>query len=135
MCGHVHEHGDEEAARRSVAQPMLLRQFVDDVIEYSSQLGDEQFAAKRLRGKPAVFPRHYYDAAAWCPKEARTANEFVEVRFARKVRVAAIELFETWNAGAVKSIKLRHPDGEWVTVYAVEHVECIRSKHGDSCRK
>ena len=63
------------------------------------------------------------------------------VRFERAVRVAAIELFETCNAGAVKCIKLRrrqmsnkavriklsrNPEPEWVTVFAVERVESIK---------
>ena len=46
-----------------------VRQFVDDVINFSSQLENYRFAAKRLRGKPAVFPRYSFNAAAWSPKE------------------------------------------------------------------
>jgi hypothetical protein len=49
----------------------------------------------------------------------------VEVRFERKVRVGAMEIFETFNAGAVKCVQLRDPNGEWHTVYTAARIESI----------
>lgn len=134
LCGYDDDHVEEVPTATtaqhdddSCASPTLIRQFLRNIIASSCHLRDEEFAVKRLAGRPAVYPRklHKVDEASWCAGQAGL-KEFVEADFEQAVHVVAVEIFETWNAGGVSQVALRNPQGGWVTVYMTEHIEQIK---------
>ncbi|CAC5388660.1 unnamed protein product [Mytilus coruscus] len=82
-----------------------LQQWVSRVVNYSSQYDDR-----------SVYPKYGDIPDAWAQK-TKDANQFVEVKFAEKIFIEKIDIYETYHAGDVKKILAKRPNGEWYTVW------------------
>lgn len=51
--------------------------------------------------------------------------EFVELEFERAVFISGITIFETFHAGAIRTISVRNPQGEWQAIYEAMNIEDI----------
>ena len=51
---------------------------------------------------------------------------FCQIKFPRKLFLNKINIFETYNAGAVVRIAAKDPQNQWVDVYNVTHAHLIR---------
>ena len=51
---------------------------------------------------------------------------YLQVQFAKKVFPKKIEIYETFNSGAVKKIQMLQPDCKWNTVWKTNSTQHIK---------
>jgi hypothetical protein len=83
----------------------------------SSQYGTDSWAAMQVLGPPNVFPRSGDDVNAWASAGADTGVEFLEVELVEPHRLSGVDVFETYNPGAVTRIELIDAEGVRHEVY------------------
>jgi hypothetical protein len=98
-----------------IAAPAI--QWASTVRGFSTQYSASSWAADRVLGAPDVFPAHGDLANAWASRGADDADEWIEVGYAQPVRVRAIDIFETYNPGAITAIDMITASGEHITAY------------------
>lgn len=77
--------------------------WVDKVIEFSSELEETQYSAKQLLGKPNVYPWGEGSPSAWTPRRPGR-EEFVKVGFDNPKPVRQIAIAESYNPSALTKI-------------------------------
>lgn len=95
----------------------VVPQWASSVRAVSSQYSEAQWSAARVLGAPDVFPNHGDNGNAWASLGADDRNEWIEVGYAQPIRISAVEVYETYNPGAVSSIELITASGEHITTY------------------
>jgi len=84
----------------------------------SSQYNASTWSYRQVEGPPRVYPRYGDYAGAWAPSASRGSTEWIEIEFAEAVVVGGIQIFETFNPGAVVAVKLRAEGSEeWHTAW------------------
>ena len=92
-------------------------QWASTVRGFSTQYTGSSWAATKLLGAPDVFPGSGDNASAWASLGADDRDEWLEVGYAQPMHVSAIEIYETFNPGAITAIELITADGEHITTY------------------
>lgn len=87
------------------------------VREVSSQWGSDDWSAKRALGAPDVYPASGDQVNAWASLGADDRTELLEVGLERAARVSAVEVYETFNPGAVTQLELVTASGARSVVY------------------
>lgn len=64
----------------------------------------EAWAASQILGPPDVFPDYARSELAWTPSLENKGDEFIELEFPFEMYIEAVEIYETFNPGAVRSI-------------------------------
>lgn len=82
----------------------------------SSQYAADSWAATRALGAPDVFPASGDNAKAWASRDADAAGEFLELGFPMTDAIG-VDIFETFNPGAITSVELVTADGAHHAVY------------------
>ncbi|MBL9016013.1 MAG: hypothetical protein JNL83_17630 [Myxococcales bacterium] len=100
-----------------VAAPEPVMVWAATVRGFSSQYSEASWSAQRVLGAPDVYPQHGDLVNAWASRGADDADEWIEVGFAQATRASAIELYETFNPGAVSEIELVTASGNRITAY------------------
>ncbi len=98
-----------------IAPPAI--QWASTVRAFSSQYTSTSWAADRVLGAPDVFPTHGDNANAWASLGADDKDEWLEVGYAQPTRISAIDLFETYNPGAISAVEMITASGERITAY------------------
>jgi hypothetical protein len=96
---------DGAASERGVVQPAQAI-FADTVLGFSTQYSDDSWAAKQALGMPNVFPASGDMPKAWASHSADEQAEWIELGYAQPVPVSAVEIYQTYNPGAVEAIQL-----------------------------
>jgi hypothetical protein len=84
----------------------MIKQWVESVVCYSSELDSKGWSADNLIGIPTVFPNygHFtffffiflnFFRTSWSPLESRGKEEFLEVKFKEKLYLKKLKIFET----------------------------------------
>lgn len=106
-----------------------IRQYPTNVIRFSSQFSTTSWAATRALGKENVYPNYGDFANAWASLSADEEREFLELGFDTIQTVRSIEIYETFNPGAIDSIFLRDANSKkWNLVYAKPVVKNLPEK-------
>jgi hypothetical protein len=92
-------------------------QWASTVRGYSSQYSATSWAADRVLGAPDVFPQHGDHTNAWASLGADDRDEWIEVGYAQPMRASAVEVFETFNPGAITAIELITASGQRITAF------------------
>lgn len=92
-------------------------QWASSVRAMSTQYTAESWSANRVLGAPDVFPAHGDNVNAWASLGADDRDELLEVGFAQPMHASAVEIYETFNPGAVRSITLVTTSGEHIAAY------------------
>jgi hypothetical protein len=98
-----------------VAPPAI--QWASTVRGFSSQYTATSWAADRVLGAPDVFPTHGDNANAWASLGADDKDEWLEVGYTQPTRISAIDVFETYNPGAISAVEMITASGERITAY------------------
>lgn len=88
-----------------VASSVVAR-YADSVIAYSSQIGTTQYGAQEALGTPNVFPEYGPHPAAWL-SATDAGREFLVLGFSNPDSINFVDVFETYNPGALDSVYLR----------------------------
>jgi len=106
-----------------------ITQYADKVIGYSSQYTSTSWSAARALGKENVYPDYGDYLNAWASFTADEKREFLELGFDTIQTVNKIQIFETYNPGAVDSVFLRDAGSmKWNLVYSKPAVENLPEK-------
>ncbi|MBN8578325.1 MAG: hypothetical protein J0L66_15375 [Cytophagales bacterium] len=96
-----------------------VKQYASSVIAFSSQYSTTNWAATRALGEENVYPTHDDLPNAWASLTADGQREFLVLGFSEQQTVKKIEIFETYNPGAIDTVLLRNAATQkWVTVYS-----------------
>ena len=90
--------------------------WASSVIDVSSQYSDEAWSANQVLGKPDVFPTYGDHNKAWASLGADDREEWIEVGFAGNERISGVEIYETFNAGAIDQVELVTVKGRRIDV-------------------
>ena len=106
----------ERPAARAV-EPMPDSVWASSVLGFSSQYGSDSWSASQVLGPPDALPGGADSPSAWASTEADSRTEFLEVAFAGRHRMSAIEIVESYNPGAVSRVELILADGSRAVVH------------------
>lgn len=99
------------------ANEIHTTQWASSVRAISTQYTAGSWAAYKVLGAPDVYPAHGDNANAWASLGADDRDEYLEVAFAQPVRARAVEIYETYNPGAVRSITMITTSGTRIEAY------------------
>ncbi|MFN0251390.1 MAG: hypothetical protein ACKV2T_31230 [Kofleriaceae bacterium] len=100
-----------------VALPPAPQQWASSVRAMSTQYTADSWAANKVLGAPDVYPAHGDNSNAWASLDADDRDEYLEVGFAQPRRASAVEIYETYNPGAVRSITMITTSGKRIEAY------------------
>ena len=103
--------GNPEALRSIKDTLPSISQWASEVVEFSSQYGNSNYAATQVLGEPNV-PGCADHGKAWVAKNASAGNEYVRVRFASPVWFPEIGVHENYAVGAIRKIILWDAEGD-----------------------
>jgi hypothetical protein len=100
-----------------------IRQYADKVIDFSSQYSATTWSAQRALGEENVYPSYGDISDAWASQSADANREFLVLGFETVQTVNTIQIYETYNPGAIDTVYLRNADTKkWNLIYS-KHVE------------
>jgi speckle-type POZ protein len=88
------------------APPLPDIVWASSVVGFSSQYGTGSWSAQHALGPPDVFPEGGDRGGAWASRDADGGPEFLELAFGAPRRIRAVEIYETYNPGAVTRVTL-----------------------------
>lgn len=121
-CGRIDARGFAESVARLDTEPVAPipeRLWATSVLEVSSQYGEHDWSASQVLGAPDVYPASGDNVKAWASMNADGKDEFIEVGVPA-ARIGAIEIYETFNPGAIRSIDVIGKGGHRTRVYGGE---------------
>lgn len=80
--------------------------WASSVLGYSTQYSETSWSAQQALGAPNVYPQHGDLAQAWASQSADGHAEWIELGYDTPVAASAVEIFETFNPGAVETVEL-----------------------------
>ena len=96
--------------------PGFLWQWASEVIDFSSQFSDPDWAAHQAVGEPNTF--EYGDiATAWAPGPQNGTIEQITLGFDTPVFANGVTIRETWGNGFVRAIEVLDLDGVYSLVW------------------
>ncbi len=99
--------------------PFINKRWADSVIDFSSEYSETSWSANQVLGPPNVFPAYGDIGQAWAAETSDGQREFLELYYSHAVAVEQINIYETYNPGAVDSIYLRDvSSGNWHLVWS-----------------
>jgi hypothetical protein len=90
--------------------------WASSVIDFSTQYTENAWSANQIVGAPDVYPAYGDHNKAWASRGADDREEFIEVGFERPERVSGVEIYETFNPGAIDKIELITVKGRRIEV-------------------
>lgn len=98
---------------------IAIRQYATSVIDYSSQYSTGSWSANRVLNKENVYPNYGDISNAWASQSSDGAREYLVLGFDTLQTVRTVEIYETFNPGAVDSLFIRNADTKkWVKIYS-----------------
>jgi hypothetical protein len=91
-------------------------QWAASIRDFSSEYSTSSWSAQQVLGPPNVFPRWGDEASAWASREPDAATEFIEVGFATPQHARALEIYETYNPGAITHVELITEQGARISL-------------------
>lgn len=124
-----YEHGRSTKAQYTAATLAIDAQFRPAVVDgrfgarwattvrgFSSQYTETSWSAAQALGAPDVYPQHGDLAHAWASRGADDQPEWIELGYDTPRAVSAIEIYETYNAGAIERVTLITTTGRRIEV-------------------
>jgi hypothetical protein len=96
---------DKDWSKPPAPQPASIV-WASTVRGFSSQYSATSWSAHQALGAPNVFPANGDNASAWASLGADDRDEWLEVGFDRPSAISGVEIFETYNPGAVERVEL-----------------------------
>ncbi|MEJ7600194.1 MAG: hypothetical protein WKG01_19960 [Kofleriaceae bacterium] len=92
---------------------------------FSTQYTEDAWSARQVLGAPDVYPGTGDHEHAWASETADDRAEWLEVGFAQPRAISGVELYETFNPGAVGRVELITTTGRRIEV-AVDRQQTAR---------
>ncbi len=96
-----------------------ISQYAATVLRFSSQYSSNNWSATKALGEQDVFPNYGDNPRAWASLTENGQREFLELGFETTQTVRTIQIYETYNPGAIDTVYLRNSTSKkWIKVYA-----------------
>ncbi len=106
-----------------------IRQYATKVIRFSSQFSSTDWSAAKALGKENVYPAYGDNVNAWASLLQDNPREFLELGFDTIQTVRTVEIFETYNPGAIDTVYLRDSSSKkWTKIYSKPAVTTLPKK-------
>lgn len=92
-----------------------FEQWVHQVVKYSSEYNG--WPAKNVIGKSNTYPNYGDIRTAWAPLRSSGQFEFLELKFETEVYPKALEIYETYNPGAIFKISCKDQNDNWDVIW------------------
>ncbi len=110
-------------------QGVPIKQYASKVIRFSTQYSSGNWAANKALGKENVYPNYGDIANAWASSLADGEREFLELGFDTLQTVRTVQIFETYNPGAIDTVYLRDSSTKkWTKIYSKPAVNTLEKK-------
>lgn len=93
--------------------------WASEVVDFSSELSQNEYSAKQVLGKPNALPQGGDNPNAWLPSRPNKL-ESISVAFDKAVRVEQIIIAESYNPSAVYEIYMYDKNGNEYLVHTFE---------------
>jgi hypothetical protein len=106
-----------------------IRQYATKVIRFSSQYTAGNWAANKALGKENVYPAYGDNVNAWASLLQDNPREFLELGFDTLQTVRTVQIFETYNPGAIDTVYLRDSSSKkWIKIYSKPAITTLEKK-------
>lgn len=116
---------DASLARPKATDNRIGIQWASAVLGFSSEYSTDSWSARQALGVPNVFPQHGDLAHAWASREADGSAEWIELGFAQPRPASAVEIYETFNAGAVDKVELITASGRRIELHPSSSMQTV----------
>ena len=106
--------------------------FASSVKGYSSQYGFVPYNARQVLGTPDVYPVNAANPGVWLSETSDGQREYLVLEFPDPAPADFIDIYETYNPGAVDTVYVKNTSGIFVPVWtdsAVTVPQSARIKH------
>jgi hypothetical protein len=100
----------------AAVSPVPAVMWANHVLGYSTQYSEDAWSARQALGMPNVFPEHGDIQRAWASRDPDGHMEWIELGYATPRAVRAVEIYETFNPGAIESIELITTSGRRIVL-------------------
>jgi hypothetical protein len=108
---------------------IAIRQYATKVIRFSSQFTSNNWSANKALGKENVYPNYGDISEAWASVLQDDEREFLELGFDTIQTVRTVQIFETYNPGAIDTVYLRDSSSKkWTKIYSKPAVTTLEKK-------
>ena len=95
--------------------------FADSVVDFSTQATVNAYSANKVLGTPDVYPAYGSNPKAWSGNSPDSRREYLTLQFPDPAPINMVEIYETFNPGAVDSVFVKNPGtGNFDMVYAAK---------------
>ena len=85
------------------------QRFATQVNDFSSQVSSQTFSANQTLGAPDVYPNYEASSLAWVSATPDGQREFIELKFSGSAPINYVDIYETFNPGAVDTVYVKNP--------------------------
>ena len=89
-----------------VPKPPPQAEWATTVRDVSSEYSSDSWSARRILGPPDVYPASGDLPEAWASLTPDANEEYIEVGFGAPMRTVGVDIYETFNPGAVSLVQL-----------------------------
>ncbi|XP_062596732.1 C-type lectin domain family 6 member A-like [Saccostrea cucullata] len=107
------------------------REWASEVTAFSSQYTSTSYSAKKILGKPNVYPTYSVNALAWLPRSF-DANQYIELKFPEKIWLTHVNTYKSYNAGAVTRILAKNEEKRWIEIFRAPYAHLVKKSIGGS---
>jgi hypothetical protein len=90
-------------------------QWASSVRAVSTEYNPTSWSAQQVLGPPDAFTPGD-NPKAWASREPDAPSEFIEVGFGRPVRLSGLEIYESFNPGATRTVELIGESGHRIVI-------------------
>lgn len=92
--------------------------YANEVVALSSEYSNSGFSAMQALGSPDVFPEYVADSKTWISETTTAPREYLVLGFPNPAPVNFVEIYETFNPGAIDTVFVYGNAGQKVEVYS-----------------
>lgn len=98
---------------------IAIRQYADFAIDFSTQYSSTNWSANKALGKENVYPIYDDEVESWASDNPDDPREYLVLGFDTLQTVKTVEVYETYNPGAIDTLFVRNFDTQkWVKIYS-----------------
>ncbi len=106
-----------------------IRQYATKVNRFSSQYTSTNWSASKTLKAEDVYPAYGDLSNAWASATQDDQREFLELGFDTIQTVRTVQIFETFNPGAIDTVYLRDSSSKkWIKIYSKPAVTTLEKK-------
>jgi hypothetical protein len=106
-----------------------IRQYATKVNRFSSQYSSTNWSASKALKAEDVYPAYGENINTWASATEDGQREFLELGFDTIQTVRTVEIFETYNPGAIDTVYLRDSSSKkWTKIYSKPAITNLEKK-------